>query len=258
MKRALSSRTRSILLGALLLVTILLSLLTIPPKRRDIVIVKESLLKPASQISTLKFKPALMKEFTFDDQNSLKEWEEKIFKNKVLYSVEKEGSLSYVKAQSENASSALYLKIDLNARRDRPFISWRWRVLTFPEKKLPESVEIKDEADFAARVYIIFPAKFFTNSKAIEYVWTEKLPVGTIGASPYLKNIKVMVLESGKSAEGEWKSEERDISEDYNTLFGRPPEYNVGAIAFLTNSDHTASQASALYDDIRLGYIKND
>lgn len=202
----------------------------------------------------LKYKILLVKWFPFTEDNSLREWEEKIFKGKVVYKVENGNALSYVRATSKGTASALYYRIKLDARKRRPLISWKWNVREFPKKKLPESLETKDENDFAARVYAIFPAVFFTNSKVIEYVWTETLPVGTTGTSPYFKNIKIIVVRSGPNKEDRWFKESRDVVEDYKKVFGRKPEYNIGAVAFMTNAEHTGTSADSMYDDIKLGY----
>ena len=195
-----------------------------------------------------------VKYFPFSEESSLKEWEEKIFKGHVVYRIENGNSLSYVRATSDAAASALYYKIRLDAKRKDPLISWKWNVRQFPAKKLPESLDTKDENDFAARVYVIFPAVFFTNSKVIEYVWTETLPVGATGTSPYFKNIKILVVRSGPNRDDRWFPEERDIVADYKKLFGRGPEHDIGAIAFMTNAEHTLTSADSMYDEIRIGY----
>lgn len=201
-----------------------------------------------------KYEIEVIKPFSFSNDDDLKEWEEKVFKGKVIYRVEKENYLSYVKASSDKAASALYYKIKMDAKTKRPVVSWKWRVDKFPEKKFKESLDTENEDDFAARVYVIFPAMFFTNSKVLEYVWAESLPVGSTGVSPYSKNIKLLVLESGPKKE--WAFEERDIRADYIAMFGREPEYNVGAVAFMTNAEHTLTSADAAYDEIKLGFTE--
>lgn len=198
-------------------------------------------------------KCAVVKAFPFSDGEALKEWDEKVFKGKVDYTIVKEGDQSYVKASSDKAASALYYKVKVDAKNQRPVISWKWRVEKFPTKTRPESLEAENEDDFAARVYVIFPAMFITNSKVLEYVWSETLPVGTTGTSPYSKNIKLIVLEQGVDKDKRWFTEERDIYSDYVRLFGRGPEYDIGAIAFMTNTEHTQTMAEAMYDDIELG-----
>lgn len=195
-----------------------------------------------------------VKLFSFSSDNALKEWEDKIFKGKVAYKIEKDKDLSYVKAHSAGNASALYYKIKLDARKRRPVIRWKWRAEKFPVKSAPESLEAPGENDFAGRVYVIFPAMFILNSNVIEYIWAEKLPVGSTGTSPYSKNIKLMVLESGPVKEGKFISEERDVAADYIKLFGKPPQHNIGAVAFMTNAEHTRTSADAMYDEIEIGY----
>lgn len=208
-------------------------------------------LKPAPK--ALKM-PEIVKDFPFNEDNALKEWEEKIFKGKVVYRIEKEHPLSYVRATSDNAASALYYKLKLDAKNNNPVISWKWNVDKFPEKKTKESLETQNEDDFAARVYVIFPAAFFTNSKVLEYIWAETLHEGMMGDSPYSKNIKLIVTRSGPNPDKKWFQEDRDIAADYIKAFGKSPEYNIGAVAFMTNTEHTGTSADAMYDEIRLGY----
>ncbi len=85
----------------------------------------------------LKYKILLVKWFPFSEEYSLKEWEEKIFKGKVVYRIENGNSLSYVRATSKGTASALYYRIKLDSRRKRPVISWRWNVKEFPKKIFP-------------------------------------------------------------------------------------------------------------------------
>lgn len=199
-------------------------------------------------------KTELVKLFPFNEDNALKEWEEKIFKGKVIYRIDKDKDLSYVRATSDKTASDLYYKLKLDARRKSPVISWRWNVDRFPQKKTKENIETENEDDFAARVYVIFPAMFFTNSKVLEYIWAETLPEGMIGTSPYSKNIKLIVTRSGPNKDKKWFQEERDIAADYMKAFGRGCEYDIGAVAFMTNTEHTLTSADAMYDEIKLGY----
>lgn len=218
--------------------------------RWDYLVFKRGLPPPS------KFTIAPVKTFDFSREDSLKEWEEKVFKGKVVYRIEKGEGRSYVKAVSNGAASALYYKVKIDAKTEYPVISWKWRVQKFPEKKFRESLDKELEDDFAARVYVIFPPAFILNSRVLEYVWAESLPVGAMGTSPYSENIKLIVLRSGLDKDNIWLPEERDIVSDYITMFGRKPEYNIGAVAFMTNTEHTGSSAEAEYGDISIGYKK--
>jgi hypothetical protein len=198
----------------------------------------------------------LPKWFPFGKKNALKEWEEKIFRGRVLYKVEVDNADGYLSAYSKNAASGIFYKMAFSPRI-KPMISWKWKVVKFPAK---EHVVGTDDGwiekdDYAARLYVIFPGFLFSGTRSIEYVWDKELPGGTVLTSPYFKNIKIIVAESGAKNLDRWVFEERDICEDYKRLFGRVPG-KVGAIAIMTDTDNTLSVAEAHYDEIKVGYEK--
>ena len=219
---------------------------------------KETMKKKQVEVAPIPAMPKYtlepIKLFSFSKSDDLSEWEDKVFKGKVLYTIEKEKDLSYVKAKSESSASALYYKIKADARHREPILRWRWRVDKFPTKSALETIETADEHDFAGRVYVVFPAMFILNSQVLEYIWAKDLPAGTTGTSPYSKNIKLMILESGSPKDGNFVSEERDVVADYRKAFGSDPEHDIGAVAIMTNAEHTKTSAEASYDEIELGY----
>jgi len=198
----------------------------------------------------------VLKEFTFEGKNSLDAWDEKVLSGKkTAYSLENLDGKNCVKGVSENSASTLYFRQRLSCDKD-PFLRWKWKAEKFPERKKKENLTDKGEFDFVAQVYVVFSAKFFLNAKAIQYVWAENLPVGTVSSSPYTKNVKLLVLESGMS-EG-WKEEQRDIKADFRELFGEETEKDVDAISFMTDADSTSSTASAYYTDIAFGFLEGE
>ncbi|MFH1645842.1 MAG: DUF3047 domain-containing protein [Candidatus Omnitrophota bacterium] len=209
------------------------------------------------------FSVEIAKEFKFDKGSSLKEWKEKIFRGKVLYVIEdseaKSDGQSFLSAQSNETCSGLFYEVKFHPST-KPMISWKWKVAEFPKRKegaVKDSDWIEQD-DFAARFYVIFPKFPFTRTKSLEYVWDETLPEGTIMQSPFFKNIRLFVIRSGKESLGKWVFEERNVYEDYKLAFGKAPESRVGAIALMTDSDNTLSTAEAYYDDIKVGYEKNE
>jgi len=194
-----------------------------------------------------------IKSFTFSSPDSLEEWDEKILaKGSSGYSlVELEGE-KCVKADSLNSCSALFFKKRLSTKRDI-YVSWDWKAEKFPDRKKTETLEKKKEFDFVAQVYVVFYAKFFLNSKAIQYVWTEDVPVGRHTDSPYTKKVQLLGLQSGPSEE--WKHEERDIRKDYLDLFGKELDKDIDAVAFMTDSDSTGTTASAYFDNVEIGFL---
>ena len=195
-----------------------------------------------------------VKSFTFSSGEELEEWEEKVLvRHNTKYSVIAldEGG-SAIKADSEDSASTLYFKQRMSYRKN-PFISWDWKAEKFPDFTAEENLDKKSEFDFVAQVYVVFHARFILKSKAIQYVWTESIPKGTVADSPYTKNVKIMVLQSGEP--GEWKHEDRNIKADYLQLFGEELKKDIDAVAFMTDSDSTDSSATAYYDNIEISYV---
>jgi hypothetical protein len=196
----------------------------------------------------------ITKWFSFDRKDALTEWQEKIFKGRVLYSVKVERTGGYLTAYSKNSASGIFYEIRFNPKK-QPLVSWKWKVIKFPERQEGQYGTSKwiEKDDYATRFYVIFPSFIFTRTKSLEYVWDKFLPEGTIMTSPYYKNIKIIVAESGEKNLGKWVYEKRNIYEDFKMVFGREPG-NVGAIAIMTDTDNTISTAEADYDEIKVGY----
>ncbi|MFH0912973.1 MAG: DUF3047 domain-containing protein [Candidatus Omnitrophota bacterium] len=192
--------------------------------------------------------------FSFNKRDALAEWQEKIFKGKVFYSIKMEKMGGYLAAYSKNAASGILYEISFSPRK-YPVVSWKWKVIQFPQESAGQHSAGRwiEKDDYATRFYVIFPAFFFTNTKSLEYVWDKYLPEGTVMTSPYYRNIKIIVAESGEKNLGKWVSEKRNIYEDFKKAFGRAPGH-VGAIAIMTDTDNTISTAEADYDEIKVGY----
>jgi hypothetical protein len=163
-----------------------------------------------------------------------------------------ENEQGFLKSTSEDASSGLYVKINYEVTPDL-YLSWRWRAITFPQKKNPEKLSNRGEDDFAARIYVIFPGSTFFNSNVIEYIWDERLPVGMAASSPFSDRVKLFVIRSGAPPEGagpEWQVEERNIYQDYVQLYGKPPNRPIGAVALMSDSDNTSTRSESDFGDI--------
>jgi hypothetical protein len=179
-------------------------------------------------------------------------WSDKIFKGKTTYTLVREGERLVLKAHSLNAASGLIRKISADPKRF-PLLRWSWKVENVIRK---EDITRKEGDDFSARVYVVFPRSFW-RMRAINYVWSAKLPAGSSAPSPYTGNSKVVAVESGREKLGTWVNEERNIFEDYRKLFGEdPPE--IGAVAIMTDTDDTHEEATAYYGDIFLSPEKRE
>jgi hypothetical protein len=170
-----------------------------------------------------------------------------------------------VKAVSEASASGLTREIKINPK-EYPIIQWRWKVGNILKKG---DVHKKEGDDYPARIYITLeydPSKlsFFEKAKyqtikllygqypplaAINYIWENKAPVGTMVPNPYTDRVIMFVVESGTSKLNQWVNEERNLYEDYKKAFGQEPPM-ISGVAIMTDTDNTGESATAYYGDI--------
>jgi hypothetical protein len=177
----------------------------------------------------------------------LAHWESKSFKGMTEYRLLKEGGRTVVKATSQDAASGMIIKIRFQPATHR-YLRWSWKIagtIKDGDEKL------KSGDDYAARLYVVFKGRYFWQTKAINYVWANKLAKGESIQNAYTSNAMMIAVESGNDKAGQWISEERDLFADYRSLFGAdPPE--AEAIAIMTDTDDTGGTAEAWYGDIIL------
>lgn len=188
-------------------------------------------------------------EIVIDDfANGIKpDWKTKSFKGTTEYTWIKEENRAYVKATSRGTASGLYYEIEFDPQQ-YPYLSWQWKVDNIIASG---DASRKSGDDYGARIYVIFPSFFFWNTKAINYIWANKLPKEQAVPNPYTSNNIMISVESGRAEAGKWITETRNIYEDYKRFFGNEPP-KVGAIAIMTDTDNTGESASAGYGPIVL------
>jgi len=176
-------------------------------------------------------------------------WEEQTFrgKAKTVYAIVREGERSVLRAESRAAASGLLRKVTIDPKT-YPILRWSWKI----RETLPKGDErTKGGDDYAARVYVVFPRTFFWQTRAINYIWANRLPKGQSLPNAYTGNVMMVAVESGSGSAGRWLAEERNIREDYRQLFGEEPP-DGAAVAVMTDTDNTGGEATAWYGDIRL------
>ena len=164
---------------------------------------------------------------------------------RVVYQIAEEGGNHFLHARAEKQDVQIGLS-HVFQPKEFPLLRWRWRVDQLPSGGNERAAKTNDSA---AAVYVIFDN--WIMPRAIKYVWSATLPVGTHVDSPVYWRAKVVVLQSGSSGLGEWRQETVNFYQDYKDLFGAEPG-EVQGIAVLTDADATASVAEADYDDFAL------
>jgi len=174
-------------------------------------------------------------------------WVRKSFEGKTQYEVTREDNQLCIKATSSASASALYYKKKFDTK-DFPVLTWRWKV----DHVLSKGDALQKEGDdYAARVYVVFPSLAFWRTKALNYIWANKLPQGQAVPNPFTANAIMVAVESGPERTGQWVEETRNVFEDYRRYFGKEPP-KAGAIAIMTDTDNTGENATAWYGPIRL------
>jgi hypothetical protein len=182
------------------------------------------------------------------------------------YSLVEDAGVVVVKAESEQSMSALVHKVRVDVRRF-PLLRWRWKIAA-PVKSA--DMTSWDGDDYAARLYVMFDypvekLSFGMRMKlklaeamygpgiptaALNYIWDNRNPVGTIQANTHSDRSRMIVLRSGATQAGQWVTETRDLAADFRAAFGEEaPE--VVAVVIATDTDNTGESATAWYGDIR-------
>lgn len=179
-------------------------------------------------------------------------WETRSFKGNTEYKLTEASGRIVVKAASRAAASGLIKKIHFDPRKYR-FLRWSWKI-AHTIKDGDERTKAGD--DYAARIYVVFTGRFFWQTKAVNYIWANKLSKGEFASSPFTAGSRMIAVETGNEKAGQWVNEERDLVADYRLLFGtEPPE--AEAIAVMTDTDNTGGAADAWYGDITLSTVSN-
>ncbi len=174
-------------------------------------------------------------------------WKIKKFQGATQYSITDLDGEKVMMAFSNKAASAIVFKREYSLH-DFPVLSWRWKVRNVISKGDYQS---QGGDDYAARVYVIFPHRFFPWTRSINYVWANRMPKGSHSPSPYTARSVMVAMQTGPENTGSWITERRNVREDYRRIFGEEPPA-VGGIAIMTDTDDTGGSALAWYDDIRI------
>lgn len=174
-------------------------------------------------------------------------WQVKEFKGQTSYRLVEKDGRRVLEAHAQAAASGLMREMTFDPARYR-YLNWSWKIAhTVPGG----NARTKRGDDYAARVYVIFPGRFFWQTRALNYIWANQLPQGAFVPNAFTSNARMLAVQSGNEKAGQWVYEKRDILADYRLLFGEDPP-RAGGIAIMTDTDNTGAEAWAWYGDITL------
>lgn len=160
------------------------------------------IMAPPECLTLEDFGKAKIGEFPMD-------WKPRKDAGKDVYKVLEEKGLRFLRAASKGLGiqAAKQFEWDLGAY---PMLTWSWR-----PREFPKGGDERDSGtnDSALAVYLLVPYSRFTGPKAVKYVWSEKVPVGTHLNSNYGLT-QVLVLRSGLAGKDEWSEQKVNALED--------------------------------------------
>jgi hypothetical protein len=147
----------------------------------------------------------------------------------------------HLKSHDENSTITKDIKGKVNLQ-DTPILEWSWKAVT-----LPAGGDVRHGAtdDEVLQVYVGWP-RFpeAVRSRIIGYVWDDTAPVGTIVKSEKTRTVTYVVVRSGPADLGQWRTERRNVWEDYEKIYGEKPE-DPGTVSIAINTNNTHSMAEA-------------
>ena len=174
-------------------------------------------------------------------------WESKSFLGETRYFAAVEDNIPCLRAEADASASGLFYKTEYDPAGE-PILEWSWKVDSLVAKG---DARTKAGDDYPARIYVIFPSFLFWRTRALNYVWANRLPEGAAIPNSFTANAMMIAVESGPAHLGQWRTYRRDIRQDFRKYFGEEPP-RVGAIAIMTDTDNTGERAAACYGAIHI------
>jgi len=178
--------------------------------------------------------------------------------------VENDGHV-VLSAKADAAATGLAQRIPIDVAKF-PIVSWRWKI-----SRLIESADNSQASKEDSPVRLVFEfdgdksklsfgeRAAFSLAEAISgrespyatlmYIWSNKVPVGTVIPNPRTNRVQMVVASSGAAGVGAWQSLTRNVRDDYKRAFGEEPG-KMTAYGVLTDTDNTGESVQAWYGDI--------
>lgn len=177
-----------------------------------------------------------------------------------------DGGRQVVQVTSSSSASSWVAEVDIDASQT-PVLRWRWKV----SRPLTGS-DLRQKAgdDYAARLYVFFDlpldrlslgdrlrmqtARLLSGAEvpaaALCYVWGSDQVVGSTAWNPYTDRVRMIVIDSGDSEAGRWRSVSRDVARDWEEAFGGVMP-RISGVAIGADTDNTGDNVTAWFSDLR-------
>ena len=171
-----------------------------------------------------------------------------------------------LKVDSSNSAGSMAVPFGLLGGPTGTTLQWRWKVDRILDKA---DMDEKMADDHSARLYVFFDVPLESLSfvdrnrirlarsvsgadvptAALCYVWDNKHRVGYTAWSPFTRQLRKIVLQSGPAAIGQWRIETRDVAADFKQAFGFDAPAITG-ISVGNDTDNTDDRVTAWFGDV--------
>ena len=166
----------------------------------------------------------------------------------------RDGNDQVLRAYTQDTSVQIALPQGVGMTWDlsiHPRLRWRWKAIKLPLGAREDTPRLNDTG---AAVYVAFECNDWLGRPCvIKYTYSSALEVD---ADATYGKLRVLVVATASDGLGQWLTIERNVLEDYQQLFGRPPVANPEFVMLWSDSDNTDSEADVYFDDLTL--LSND
>ena len=171
-----------------------------------------------------------------------------------------------LKVDSSNSAGSMAIPVALLGTPATTTLQWRWKVSRILDKA---DMDDKLADDHSARLYVFFDVPLESLSladrtkvklarsiagvdvptAALCYVWDNKHRVGYTAWSPFTRQLRKVVLQSGPDAIGQWRLESRDVAADFRQAFGFEAPAVTG-VSVGNDTDNTDDRVTSWFGDV--------
>ncbi|MGI9415442.1 MAG: DUF3047 domain-containing protein [Hyphomicrobiales bacterium] len=169
-----------------------------------------------------------------------------------------------MRVDAKGAVGFLYRQVS-DLSEEKLTLRWRWRI----DRQIPATDQARKGGDDRA----IAVHLWFDDDKSgslfgrlgsllgyprvghlVTYVWGGVRDPDSVLPNPYYDKGAIIIVRNGAAAEnGSWRSEKRDVADDYARAFGRMPDLSkLRYIAISADTDDTGTESSARVADVTL------
>ena len=148
------------------------------------------------------------------------------------------GKVLHLRSKHEHSNILKPIDVDLKVT---PILEWTWKAATLPEGG---DIRQKSTSDLALHIYVAWRGTFST--ELLGYAWDAAAPAGLDVPSQKSGSIRYVVLRSGNAEANTWKTEARDVVEDYKRVFkSKSDPGKPSAIVVSIDTNDTKSTAES-------------